>query len=93
MGHTIDTIIGGVMDKKPQQKSSKDSWNDKNDKLTNPNRRQEEDQAANVDQSQSGQRAKTGPGSRETPSSDRQNESQGDGQKTDTSRRQRQTEE
>ena len=73
------------MDNKPRQKSSKDSWNDETDKLTNPNRRQEVEQ---------GQRAsKPVPDSNDTPSSDRLDDSQGDGQKADTSHRQRQSEE
>ena len=82
------------MDNKPKQKPSKDSFNDENDRLTNPNRRQDEEQDANVDRSGSGQRASNNePGSRDDRSSDRLDESQRDRQQTDTSRRQRQTEE
>lgn len=79
------------MDNKPKQNPPKDSWKDENDKLTNPNRRQEEQRDSNVDRS--GQRAKPGPGSTETPPSDRRDESQGDRKQTDPPRRQPQADE
>ena len=79
------------MDKKPNQGSS---WNDKNDKTTNPNRRQEEDQ--NIESPSSGQKAsRPDSGSSESQPSDRsERDEQLHGERqADTSRRQRQTEE
>ena len=80
------------MDKRPKDQGS--SWNDQNDKVTtNPNRRQEEDQETNVESPRSGQRAsRSDSGSSESPPSDRDEQLHGDRQ-SETSRRQRQTEE
>ena len=82
------------MDKPKKDQGS--SWQNENDKMTNPNRRQEEDQETNVESPRSGQRAAdTDSGSSESPPSDRserEDELQGDRQ-SETSRRQRQTEE
>ena len=58
------------MDNKPRQKQKDSSWNDQNenDRLTNPNRRQEED-SENVDTSRDQRASKGDPGSSEsTPS-------------------------
>jgi hypothetical protein len=94
-GHTKQALTnGGIMDKRPKQDQGS-SWNDENEKMTNPNRRQEEDQDLNVE-SPSGQRAsRTDSGSSESPPSDRSDRDEqlhGDRQ-SDTSRRERQTEE
>ena len=80
------------MDKRPKDQGS--SWNDQNDKVTtNPNRRQEEDQETNVESPQGGQRAsRSDSGSSESPPSERDEQLHGDRQ-SETSRRQRQTEE
>ena len=80
------------MDKRPKQDQGS-SWNDQNDKVTNPNRRQEEDQETNIESPRSGQRAsRSDSGSSESPPSDRDEQLHGDRQ-SETSRRQRQTEE
>ena len=77
------------MDKKPNQDPS---WNEQNDKLTNPNRRQEEDQKTNVESPGSGQRAsRPDSGSSESPPSERDEQLHGERQ-SETSRRERQTE-
>lgn len=62
-----ETINGGFMDNKPRPKPDQgSSWNDENEKMTNPNRRQDEDR--NVESGRSGQRAsKTDEGSSESP--------------------------
>ena len=82
------------MDNRPKDQGS--SWKDENEKMTNPNRRQEEDQDLNVESPSSGQRAsRTDTGSSESPPSDRSDTDEqlhGDRQ-SETSRRQRQTEE
>ena len=59
------------MDNKPRPKQDQgSSWNDENEKMTNPNRRQEEDQ--NVESQRGGQRAsRTDEGSSESTSTDR----------------------
>ena len=59
------------MDNKPRNKPDQgSSWNDESEKLTNPNRRQEED--SNIESQRGGQRAQnTDEGSSETPTSDR----------------------
>lgn len=82
------------MDKRPKQDQGT-SWNDENEKgVTNPNRRQEEDQETNVESPHSGQRAsKTDSGSSETPPSDRNDEQLHGDRQSDTSRRQRQMDE
>lgn len=78
------------MDKKQNQGSS---WNDQTDKPTNPNRRQEEDQETNVESQRGGQRAsRPDSGSSESQPSERDEQLHGDRQ-SETSRRQRQTEE
>ena len=79
------------MDNKPRPKTTKDStWNDEQDRMTNPNRRQEEDEE-NLESSRSGQRARNSdPGSSEGKPSDRRDELQGDKRQTDPSRRERQ---
>jgi hypothetical protein len=81
------------MDNKPK-KDQGSSWNDETDKLTtNPNRRQEEDQRSNVESPREGQRAsRPDSGSSESPPSERDEQLHGDRQ-SETSRRQRQTEE
>ena len=80
------------MDKRPKQNQGS-SWNDENDKLTNPNRRQQEELDTNVESPRSGQRASnTDSGSSESPPSDHDEQLHGDRQ-SETSRRQRQTEE
>ena len=59
------------MDKRPKQNQGS-SWNDEHDKVTNPNRRQEEDQNSNVESPRSGQQAsRKDSGSSESPPSDR----------------------
>ena len=65
------------MDKRPKQDQGS-SWNDENDKLTtNPNRRQEEDQRANVESPRDGQRAsRPDSGSSESPPSERDEQPQ-----------------
>ena len=82
------------MDKKPRQKDQSSSWNDENEKMTNPNRRQEEDQ--NIESQRGGQRAsKPDSGSSESPSTDRGDSEQlhsDRNRESDTSRRSRQTE-
>ena len=80
------------MDNKPK-KDQGSSWNDETDKLTNPNRRQEEDEKLNVESPGSGQRAsRPDSGSSESPPSERDEQLHGERQ-SDTSRRQSQTEE
>lgn len=82
------------MDNKPRPKPDQSSsWNDENEKMTNPNRRQDEDR--NVESGRSGQRAsKTDSGSSESPSTDRDDSEQlHSDRQSDTSRRSRQTEE
>jgi len=84
------------MDNKPRPKPDQgSSWNDENEKMTNPNRRQEEDK--NVESQRSGQRAsRTDEGSSESPSTDRSDTDQlhsDRNRESDTSRRSRQTEE
>ena len=83
------------MDNKPRPKPDQgSSWNEGNEKITNPNRRQEEDQ--NVE-SQRGQRASnTDVGSSESPATDRSDSEQlhrDRNRESDTSRQSRQTEE
>jgi hypothetical protein len=81
------------MDKRPKQDQGS-SWNDESQKVTNPNRRQEEDQDTNVESPRSGQRASnTDSGSSESPPSDRIDEQLHGDRQSETSRRQRQTEE
>lgn len=93
-GHIFkDTTNGGIMDNKPRPKPNKGStWNDENDQITNPNRRQDEDQDTNVESPRSGQRASdTDPGSSESPPYDKRDEQlHSDRQQTDPSRKQRQ---
>ena len=80
------------MGKRPKQNQGS-SWNDENEKMTNPNRRQEEDQDTNVESPRSGQRAsESDSGSSESPPSDRDEQFLGERQ-SDSSRRRRQTEE
>jgi hypothetical protein len=64
------------MDNKPRPKPDQgSSWNDENEKMTNPNRRQEEDK--NVESPRGDQRAsRTDEGSSETPSKDRSDDSE-----------------
>ena len=81
------------MDNKPRPKPDQgSSWTDENEKMTNPNRRQEEDR--NVESERSGQRASnTDAGSSESPSTDRgESEHLHGDRQSDTSRRSRQTE-
>ena len=84
------------MDNKPRPKPDQgSSWNDENEKMTNPNRRQDEDK--NVESPRSGQRAsRTDEGSSESPPTDRSDSEQlhsGRDRQSDTSRHSRQTEE
>jgi hypothetical protein len=80
---------GGIMDNKPRNKPDQgSSWNDESEKLTNPNRRQEED--SNIESQRGGQRAKnTDEGSSESPTSDRDEQLHRDrNRQTDSSGRQ-----
>jgi len=79
------------MDKKPRPDQGS-SWNDKNENVTNPNRRQEEDRETNVESPRGDQRATNKDfGSTESPpSGDEQLHGE---RQSDTSRRERQTEE
>ena len=84
------------MDNKPRQKTDRgSSWNEEHEKMTNPDRRQDEDKS--VESSRSGQRAsKTDVGSSESTSTDRSDSEQlhsDRNRQSDTSRRNRQTEE
>jgi hypothetical protein len=82
------------MDNKPRPKSNQgSSWNDENETLTNPNRRQDED--SNVESPRKDQRASNGDlGSSESTESDRGEQLHSDRDRhTDESRRTRQTEE
>jgi hypothetical protein len=59
------------MDKSRPKDNQGSSWNDEHDRMTNPNRRQEEDRETNVESPRSGQRASNpDPGSSESPTSD-----------------------
>ena len=76
-----------LMDKPRPKPNQGSSWTDEQDKMTNPNRRQDEDQDTNIESPRSDQRASsTEPGSTESATSD-ERESQGDRQR-DRSRRQ-----
>ena len=87
------------MDNKPRPKPNQGStWENENDKMTNPNRRQDEE--TSVESQRSGQRASNSDvGSSESTTSDRDEQlhsgRQGDlrDQQSDTSRRTRQPEE
>lgn len=83
------------MDKSRPKPNQGSSWNDEQDKITNPNKRQEEDQESNVESPRSGQRAsRTDSGSSESLTEDGEH-LHGDRQtdrQTDTSRRERSTE-
>ena len=81
------------MDKKPRPDQGS-SWNDKNEKVvTNPNRRQEEDQETNVESPRGDQRAADKDfGSSESPPSERDEQLHG-ARQSETSRRQSQSEE
>ncbi len=82
------------MDNKPRQKDQSTSWNEENEKMTNPTRRQAEDQ--NIESQRGGQRASnTDAGSSESPSTDRGDSEQLHSDRhrePDLSRRSRQTE-
>jgi hypothetical protein len=81
------------MDKSRPKSNQGSSWNDEQDRITNPNRRQDEDQDTNVESQRGGQRASnTNPGASESPTSDRDEQLHGERQ-SETSRRQRQSEE
>ena len=54
------------MDNKPRQKQKDSSWNDENERFTNPNRRQEE-QTENVESPRDQRASKNDPGSSESP--------------------------
>jgi hypothetical protein len=59
------------MDKSRPKQNQGSSWNDENDRMTNPNKRQEEDRETNVESPRSGQRASNSdPGSSESQTSD-----------------------
>ena len=75
---------------RPNPKTTKDSsWTDENDKLTNPNRRQEEENVESP--SRGGQRgSERDPGSTESRPSDRRDPLD-DREQVDTSRKQRQS--
>ena len=85
------------MDNKPRPKPNQgSSWENENDKMTNPNRRQEEE--SNVESQRSGQCASNSDvGSSESTTSDSEEQlhsgRQGDQLDSDTSRRTRQTSE
>ena len=82
------------MDNKPRPKPNQgSSWNDEHDeKITNPNRRQDED--SNVESPRKDQRAsRTDVGSSESTSTDRDQLHGDRDRQSDTSRRSRQTEE
>jgi hypothetical protein len=77
------------MDKnRPPKPNQGSSWNDEHEKVTNPNRRQEEDQDTNVESPRSGQRASNpDPGSSESIPSDKSERLQGDrGRQADSAR-------
>jgi hypothetical protein len=77
------------MDKnRPPKPNQGSSWNDEHEKVTNPNRRQEEDQETNVESPRSGQRASNPDlGSSESIPSDRSESPQRDrGRQTDSVR-------
>ncbi|HEX6315201.1 MAG TPA: hypothetical protein VFZ73_10095 [Gemmatimonadaceae bacterium] len=60
------------MDKSRPKENQGSSWNDEKDRMTNPNKRQEEDRETNVESPRSGQRASTSdPGSSESQPSDK----------------------
>lgn len=81
------------MDNKPKEKQNDPSSTDENDKFkfTNPNRRQEEDRATNVE-SPRDHASRSDPGSSESPPSDGRGDPQRDSDQ-DASGRRRQTEE
>jgi hypothetical protein len=54
------------MDDKPRQKEKDSSWNDESDRITNPNRRQEEDME-NPETSRDQRASNNDPGSSESP--------------------------
>jgi hypothetical protein len=60
----------GVMDNRPRDKKKDSSWNDQNDRITNPNRRQEEE-ADDVETPRDQRASRNDPGSSEsTPRGD-----------------------
>lgn len=82
------------MDNKPKQKPNDSSWKDENERKNTPYRRPDEEQRHDFDTpSRSGQKASKRDVGSEPRESDRLDESQRDRQQTDTSRRQRQSEE
>lgn len=82
------------MDKSRPKPTRDSSWNDESERMTNPNRRQDEDEELNKESTGSSQRASnTDRGSSNYSPSDRRDESQGDRKQTDTSRQHHQTDE
>lgn len=84
------------MDNKPRPKPDQgSSWNDENERMTNPNRRQDEDKS--VESQQGGQHAsRSDQGSPESPSTDRSDSEQlhsDRNRESDSARRSRQTDE
>jgi hypothetical protein len=62
---------------RPKSPPDRDSWNEEQDKMTNPNRRQDEEQDKNVDPQRGGQRTRDKDyGSTESKPSDRRDEHQ-----------------
>lgn len=81
------------MDNKPRPKSPRDStWDDEQDRITNPNRRQDQEDEMDTESQRSGQRATSRPGSSESRPTDRRDDIQGGRHHGDPSRK-RQTEE
>jgi hypothetical protein len=90
---TIEALTkGGVMDNKPRPKSPRDSTWDEQDRITNPDKRQDEDEEINKESQRRGQRATNTPGSSESAPTDRRDDIPGGRHYGDPSRK-HQTEE
>ena len=77
------------MENKPKQKPNDSSWNEENDRMTNPNRRQEEDRENGLDTPyRSGQKTSKSDVGSEPHESDRLDGSQLDRRQKDLSRNQ-----
>lgn len=75
------------MDKNRPKPNQDSSWNEEKERVTNPNRRQEEDQNLNVETPGSGKRASnTDSGSSESPTSDSTEHLHRGGRQTDPGR-------
>ena len=80
------------MDNRPRDKSPRDStWEEEQNRIDNPNRRQDEDEEMNEEsqQQRSGQRATGKPGSSDSRTTDRRDDIQGGRQHADPSRKRR----